>query len=305
MAINFNFGEHFHYDSGGFLIKLITSILGAFFGFLFALLLNNLLERKNKNNTIKQTHRQHYNQLKYLSVFLESTAINSERQFKEIENHSKLVLASPLKISEPAWFASNDLERLNNMSSGELFQSYLSFFSETDEEIKNYKNIFSNIDYLNRVFQDFSKRVEKHQNYMSNHFKTIVDCIENIVLIIGNFENYLISSNSSGYQETPEYKYLLYYKQFYIDSISKEPDFMEYKTHFFIPFQTTIFNNIHDLVFVETIIPHIRKGSNTLLTAELNSVKYAEACVDDSEDVQKSITYIKNISDKIKKLNAP
>jgi len=105
MSIDFNFGEHFHYDSSGFFVKLLISILGAFFGFLFALLLNKLLDRKNRKKKLLSKERQHFNQLQYLSLFLESTTITSGNQFKEIEAHTEIVKTSPLKISEPVWFA--------------------------------------------------------------------------------------------------------------------------------------------------------------------------------------------------------
>jgi len=300
MSIDFNFGEHYHYGSSNFFLQVFISFLGAFFGFLFALIVNRLFDLKKKNREIQNRRRFLYNQLNYLSFFLNPVIIDTKKQVDKIKEHAQAVKKFPFEILSPEWLATKDLERLTNLSSGDLYESFLYFFPNNEEEFKNYKNIFSNADYLLRIFNDFEKMNDKHQQFIHNQHLIIGDCFENILLKIAKYENRLIQTSPSTYQHSQEYKYLQPFKTIYIEVFVKEFDCKRIKDEFFTPIQSTIFDSVKDAEFLEEVVPFIRKGNNVLRNLEFNSLKYADLFVEDNETVIKAIDFLAKMNEKIK-----
>jgi len=305
MTVEFNFGEHYHYGSSSFILDLITTSIGAFLGFLFALYLNRRAEKKIKLLETNKRNELYLDKLKYLALFIESILDTTSKQIEKFKELSLKVKESPYLIHLPELLATYDFERLKNYSSNELLEAFLYFDNLNENKIKDYKNIFSHVDYLYRIFQEYEKQNEKHQLFTHKDQLFVRECFENIALKIGLRSKNIQLLNPTNYQENSDYNYFSYFDKKYNEITKGEVDFKKMKDEYLMPLHNTIFDKISDQDFADSIFIELKKAIYRLVNIEANSIRFAEDFSDCEEDVKNAVNYLTMIKDKIKKYNVP
>lgn len=305
MTIDFNFGEHYHYSSSSFIIDLFTTFVGAFFGFLFALYLNRRAEQKIKKLELEKRRDLFLDKLNYLALFIESLIDTVNKQIKYFDDFSLKVKKSPLEIHMPELLATYDFDRLKNFSSNELLEAFTYFNRFNENRIKDYKNIFSHVDYLHRIFLDYEKQNEKHQLFVHKDQLFVRECLENTALKIGLKCKNIQYNNSENYSQDTEYKYLLFFVQKYSELTKMNLDFKLVRDEYFKPLHDSIFNNINDQDFSDSIYFELKKGMSRLINIEANSIRFSDDFKDCKNNVEDSLKYLTEIKEKISSINVP
>ncbi len=305
MLSDFNFGEYFRYDSSRFFLDLITSFVGAFFGFLFALYLNRCAEKKIKKSEIQKRNERYLDKLEYLALYIESVLDTTIKQIGMFKEFSLKVKDSPYSIHLPELLATYDFERLKNFSSNELLEAFIYLDSSNGNNIKDYKNIFSHADYLFRIFQEYEKRNEKHQLFIHKDQLFVLECFENISLKLGLRSKNIQLMNPDNYQENLEYIYLNLFDNKYFEIVKGEVDFKRINDEYFQPLHGTIFVNISNQIFADLIFLQLKKAMYRLIKIEANSSRFAKEFNDGEDDVMRAVNYLTSIKEMIKILTCP
>ena len=182
--IIFETGEHIIFGSdSSFLIKLLISFLGAFFGFGFALY---LYYKKNKKEEKKENEKKEYenkSKLKYFNTTIQSFIAKSNSQNKNIREFIEKQRISANKIEFLKVIPSNDFQRFLSIESKGIFEVYVSLNGEQNKDwIEKYKSILFSLDYLEGIRSEIFRVSLKHMDssYKSQlNLKSIIESISN------------------------------------------------------------------------------------------------------------------------------
>src|SRR3989339_841167 len=182
--IIFETGEHIIFGSdSSFLIKLLISFLGAFFGFGFALY---LYYKKNKKEEKKENEKKEYenkSKLKYFNTTIQSFIAKSNSQNKNIREFIEKQRISANKIEFVKVIPSNDFQRFLSIESKGIFEVYVSLNGEQNKDwIEKYKSILFSLDYLEGIRSEIFRVSLKHMDssYKSQlNLKSIIESISN------------------------------------------------------------------------------------------------------------------------------
>ncbi len=306
MNMNFNFGEHF-YEAGnsGFIYDLLITFISAFLGFLAALWINRLIEKRSVKKEKKKEERGYLSQLKYLSQLLDSVIKNYPKQ---AENYKKLSIAikeKPLEIQLPNLRATYDLSRLKDMDSSVLRDTYFQFFPDTSQNIENYRKIFANVDFLLMLFNDLIKQNENHRNFTHKDQLFVRDCFEEISYRLGLKQKNIQKENPDTFKENSEYQYLHNFGLVFIQITNESIEFERIRNEYLQPLHDTILYEIADTKFADSIFLLIKKAISRLRNIEFNSLEFARDMENVEKRIKEPIGFITKINEKIKNKNEP
>ena len=302
MEVFLNFFKQIQHEVSRFIIELLISFLGAFFGFLFALYLNRRADLKSKKIELYKVKQNYYDHLNHLSLMLDAITEIFQKQLDQILEHTLNIKQSPFQILSPNIHATYDLERLKDLNTDALFNAYRFFFKNQDD-LDDYTKLFANADYLFRIFQEFEKQNEKHQLFIHTDQLFIRECLENISLNIGLFIKKLQLDFPTVYMNMNDFICLLPFDKKFVEITSKELDFKKLQDEFIIPLANTVLDKIEDFNFVFSVFPHIMKAKNRLISIEVNSIRYAELFLEDNANISAALKKLATINLKLKKLS--
>ena len=305
MAIEFNFGEHLHQDSSTFLLNLITTTIGAFLGFVVALFINRLQDNNIKKKEHNELVRKYYDQLRFLNLYIESIIDTTVKQAKNYSDFSIQSEKTPLEINLPVILATYDFERLKNLSTGDLFNAFV-FFNKSDiEYIETFKKLFTHVDYLYRLFQEYERQIEKHHMFIHKDQLFVRDCFENISLKIGLRSKNIQKEYPKSFHELPEYIYLNNLGHVFLKLTKTNIEFNKIRDEYFKQINDTIFENVKDQVFADEIFYEAKRGLSRLVNIEANSKRVASDFKNCEKLVYTARNYLEVLSEKLKKINMP
>jgi hypothetical protein len=291
MNINFNYGEHF-YDNCSFFISVLIAFIGAFFGFLFALLINRWFEKKKEKQHEDNIKNLHIDRVSYLLIILRSTVKTITQQVGEYSNFGENIKRNPLKSFLPIQFASYDHWRLRNLDSTELFDSYSNFFKQDVNKTKNYKNIFSHGDFLHEKISEIKRQNERHRRFKSKDEIFVRDCFDKIfTLIFLRCKNYRLQYDEKA-SKIPEFVYLSKFETIYKSICKDTPDFARIKDEYFSQLHNTVHDNIADTNFADKIFPLVKSALSRLKNIEFNADEFADDMKRLKGDTKESLEFL-------------
>lgn len=303
MALNLNFGEHY-YEAGNLSVFYDVSItfLGAFLGLLAAFCVNRFLEQKQLAKEKEQEKKNSLSHLKYFSLLLSSVLETYPKQAENYIKLSKSIHENTLKLNKPNIQATFDLVRLKNTDNIDLREAYKNYFPSEQQNIINYKQIFSEIDFLLRYFKQLEVQNKDHINFQHKDKSFVRDCIEDIT---NHFEvrlNRLKLNNPVNFRVDKEYMYLQNYCS-KLNTIGKgELDFQKVKDEFLIPIYKTISSGIVNAQLSETVLILVKKAVGRLRHIQFNSIQFADDLKDVCERIKNPISNLKKTNGQIENL---
>lgn len=294
MDINFNFGEHYYDGTGSFWMNVLIAFIGAFFGLLFALLINRCVENGEKKKVKSLKIKIDKDRLSYLALILKSTVDTSRKQIIHFTDLAKKVEENPLEIHMPNFIASHDVWRLRNLDSIELFDSYVSLFKEQENNTKEYKNIFGQGDYIFEKMADALKQNERHRNFQHKDELFVRDCIDEIYTKIGLRTKNIEFKFGNNPTHIEEFNYLREFENIYSEFSESFADFKGIKEKYLKPLHDTILHQIADINFSDYIFELTKKALNRLLNVEYNSLEFAKDMKNLEIETKKAIDYLDN-----------
>lgn len=163
---------------------LFQTMLGAFLGFLAAL----LADRQIQKNTQRRRYRE---QMKYL-IQLSNNALNTwSNQLNEFDSYAKELDEKPYTQNLLNRIGNKDIKRLSDVDCQELFQAYTSIMKNKTNKIEEYTSLYTSIDYLGLIYEQEVDACEKHVLQTYERQQSIKRCIDSCVILISQtFQTY-------------------------------------------------------------------------------------------------------------------
>jgi prepilin signal peptidase PulO-like enzyme (type II secretory pathway) len=307
MELYDNIYEYFCDNRFSIILNFLSTIVGAFLGFVFAIIIywiGNWQIRKNKELAEKEKA---YNILKRFSLLIQSVITTCKKQNESFKKHANDLIRKPLYFHLPQILTTNDRDRLIKSDNIELYKSFMLFDKLNENKFEDYKKTFNHADFIHRKYEDLLSQSEKHQNFIHSDLKNIRDNLLAISIRMALMQKDIQIEMPQVYKDNVEYKFIEKYKTIYI-GLQREgfTDLETYRDNFLIPLQTELFENISNQNQANEIASHIANAL-TLMENVIENVKnHASnfANIDD-EHINSALDYLEKVDEKIKKIKKP
>ncbi len=287
------------------LINFLSTLIGAFLGFLFALIIYWITEFNRRRDEKQAEKIKAFNTLNRFLLLINSVIETSKKQNESFKTYSYELKKQPLNFHFPPIFASNDLERIVKSDTLELYHSFMLFDKNNPNKFKNYRNIFYHVDFLQKFYSDLLLSNERHQNFVYSNLKVIEDNLQWISIKIALLQQEIQHKDPDVYNENSEFKFWEKYSNIYVGLKSTGFEKLElYKTQFLLPLQLELLKNISEQKLISEIIFQIANALIKMESISFNTFAYAAdlADIDNEEEMKSALEFLLNAQDKIEKL---
>lgn len=143
------------------------TLSGSFIGTFTALIIFVMESRREKKNIKAQKKESYYNALVYFKLLLDNIISHKKKQTVAYEDHSTAIFNTPLSPVLLKLYKTNDVDRLlNKFDQERLFQAYLEAFGNNIEVIKEFKDIYSSLDFLDFLTKQAETSQEMHSTQL-------------------------------------------------------------------------------------------------------------------------------------------
>lgn len=271
-----NICEYISNNEYSVIVDFLSTVLGAFLGFIVALAIYVLSENNRRKKEKNDEKRNSYNTLIRLSLILKSVISTSTKQGKEFNAISEKLLSHPLVIHLPEIPVSNDVNRLVASDDLMLYKAFMLFKNNDKDRHNDYKNIFKHADYLQAYFADLLTQNEKHQLYVHSQLLVVKDNLFQIASKLSFLLTDIELKEPTNYKSNTTHIFIENFFKIYVDIRgSGFPDFSRYKVEFFNPLLEKLYTYISNITIADEIALTISKSIIILTEVELNSKKQA------------------------------
>jgi gas vesicle protein len=165
----------FNFDWG----NLLTTLIGAFIAFLLGLVAFYIQQGKIK----KKLYREN---LTYFKELIENAVITWESQADLIYKFANRIVEKPLDYNIPDLASNDDWSLLKEFRSLELYHSFSWFSEKSKQNIKNFSETYSVIDYITKRYYQDVDYILNHGKIYLNFRDKISENIENLYYTIYN-----------------------------------------------------------------------------------------------------------------------
>ncbi len=288
------------------LVNFSSTLIGAFLGFLFALIIYWITEFNKRKNERHSENVKAFNTLNRFSLLLKSVIITIEKQNEAFKSHTEELKEKPLNLHQPQLLATNDRERLVKSDSLELYHSFMLYGKENPDKFKDYKNIFNHADFLQKHYSDLFTQDEKHQNFLHSDLKVIRDNLLYISIKIGLLQKDIQFKDPDGFKGNSEFQFLEKFRNLYIGLKGIGfTDLEPYRDKFLVPLQFELFENISEQRVADEIAFQIANALLRMENVVLNSNTHADDFTDNDNYVNSALEFLKKIKNNIEEINEP
>jgi phosphopantetheine adenylyltransferase len=171
MDIDVYFGTLFNFSSKapGLLLDFFFTFLGAFLGFLSAIVVQRYFDKKSQKS-----------RLEYLREILLSIIETSRNQTLQLTETIEAIDNDPYNFHRINRFASLDIDRYLKFDSHELYQAYLGDSKNSQEQRRNFKRLNNFIDHLYESFNEIKVIADNYRKYTYERQYQIKDLVEEV-----------------------------------------------------------------------------------------------------------------------------
>lgn len=293
---NFYDIETFVNETDSWWISLLITIIGTLLGFWGAFYLSKWTDRKQTNKEKQQKIDSYKDRLRYLSQLIEASLKILNDQLDCFEELAKDLSQDTTEQHLLKIVASNDLQRLQNMDTEEVFHAYHLIIPENKDKIKDYKNIYGCIDFLYLRLKQAIDSTDKHVNFTHRDQMYIKETIEHLSNVI---YAKIKDLEKNGLKDSSNYTFLVRNHKEYMKLIEDKAKIGNYETEFLLPFGnelrqkyqlTDFFNEFNDLTGKAVVrFNHIKENA-TIFAAELRDLR---------KEMKNSIDTLTKINEKL------
>lgn len=233
-------------------INLLVTFSATLLGFLGAFFIAKwTYQQQVKKDDELKIHR-YKERLRYLGQLIESSISTIDKQLENFETLAKEIQEKPAEQHFLKLTASNDLQRLQNMDTSEVFQAYYQIIPDNSEKDKDYRKIYSFIDFLSMNQKQTIESTEKQVNFVYRDQLFVMQKIEQLTNQAYHWIKIIERENPDNYNLFPEYTFLISHHQNYMKLIEQQVRFKELEENFLIPFgQELLKDYSHSYFFAE------------------------------------------------------
>jgi len=303
MDINLLFGESYFENNSQFFCDLLISFLGAFLGFLLALLSNKWIEKRHIKRLDKERAIERFESMKHLETLIISVLSQINQQMKHYAEYANKIKGKPLEIHLTVCVSSDEIKRIQNLNKQYIISSFL-FYYPTDRNVIS--DLFTYIDFAElRLNESFSEN-RRHIDYIYRDQLIIQENAENISTIFSiNLMNLSIDLGDK-VSENIDYNYFQQFQHIFKNITSTEPvDFDRIKREYFLRILETLTDNLSDRNLINELAFKLRKALNKIRNIEANSILFADNLLKMDSEFTICKEKLELVANRIKEINAP
>ena len=290
-------------------IQFGLTILGAFLGFGFALLIyyKNIKREKREQEESRQIEKreqeerqqtENRNILKYNNLLIDNLLENTNRQIESLENYKVEQEKDLLNIIVPKQVVTNDFQRLILINK-DIFNSFNYFNNQDSDWIEELKKLHTNIDFIEGVLKDIYRITTNHLEICYKNASDIKQKIEIIPDKLSSYAFFLQKQLGEDRWKNDLYVFVDYAIKKYRELIEKKADFNIFNTEYLEPLIETIMTDHKGDEFLEEII-FFAKNSRVKMDDIKSDVKnLIETFEEITKDLNNTRTKVKELNDKI------
>lgn len=278
-------------------ISLFVTFLGTGLGFMGALYLSKRVERIQKKRDATQTIKLYWSRLKYFFQLVDNSI---EILLKNIERYESLITEitkAPTDLHMLSIFADNNLQRLQRMDTNEIFDAYHILIPENEESIKDYKNIYGNIDFIHLNMDQMIDSYKIYKDNISRDQHFIKDKIQTLATVMIKWIKDI--ETKPDFSTQPNYLFLVKYFKVYKQMTTDVVDFSNYETQFLLPFGDELRTMFDQEDFFYEFFQLLNQPILKYKDIRLNSKVFTDGLSDTIKGVKVSSGKLKEISKKI------
>ena len=304
LDIIFRFGEHYYQneDEGNFWLTLFFTFLSAFLGFLFALWVDRLSNKKANKVKEKEELHQLYNQLRYFRDCLNAVLTYVPNQVGKFETFAQNLRDNPHEIVIPEIGATYDLLRLKEVDTRDNREAFFKFFNQTEDNLKMYRNSIAYADYLHRTFTQSEVNITRAIGFKHKDQLIVGDCLEDLSLRLGMRQQELLAQ---GHNNTPEFNLISELAEVHSNLISTFMNFGSARTQFIEPLFANALQIIQNEELAKEVFVVARKAHSKLRSIEANSNHVADEYASFGDNTSDAIEALNNLMNAIDEISKP
>jgi len=285
--------------------NFFTTVIGAFLGFIFALFIYKLSNKKTSDIQKKAEIQKYFNTLKRFSLLLDSVVDKSRKQNLEFRSYYENLRNHPLNQKSPNRVISNDRNRLVKSDNSDLYKAFMFFDKDNLRNNKDYFEMFTYADYLedyySRLFLLDAKHFEDKCINFSSVSINLLKVLHILHLIQIQKETYL----GDNARNDNEYIFVRKYLDLKVKlSTELENQFENFKEEFFKPLQHELYRNIVIPENQYQIGIEVSSALTLLDECSINATSLSNEFSNEQSlnDVDISLKALEKINEKIKKI---
>ena len=286
------------YNEPSFWSSLFITLIGTFVGFIGAFYLVNIGRNKQKKLDNQKTIDDYNSRLSYFFLLIDSAIKNTEKQIDNFELLAKEIKINPLEINLLPMVASLDIERLQKMDTVEIFNAYNELVPDSNEKLKDYKNIFNSVDFISmRIKQGFNSN-EKHIGFLHKDQLFVKENIEGLSdELIKEIKH--TEANVEDFNNNIDYQFLTRSHSKYYDLVESEAKLSQIETEFLIPFGKELRQNHSKKPFFFNHYVYTSKSIIRFNHIKVNATIFANEIFDIRKEMKEPIEKLTEINEKV------
>ncbi|NQT78016.1 MAG: hypothetical protein HQ565_09900 [Bacteroidetes bacterium] len=304
LYIVFSYGKNYYQEPFESLwLNLFSTLLGSFIALMIALYIFRKGNKNSDKRKKEETANNYNNRLQYFSLLIQGIIKNAEKQAKHHMDVARSTRESPYEYHLVTRLVSNDVLRITQMDSEEIFRAYLYLFGEGEETIKNYNNIYSSIDFVDEVLKQQMSAQEKHINYVHDDQSRIKDLLnslaDDVALTLKGIRYSF--DNPAEYDKEPAVIDLVKLLDKYHELVQNNASLHQVEVEFSKPLRTILIKKHNMQKFTAFLADKSHKAAVLLNHIQYNSIAFAEDVEKIEDGLSEPITKLRDAYDAIEK----
>lgn len=285
----------------GFIFDILKAFIGAFFGFLFAILINRGLEKRRIKSEKKAMSKRQFQNLLHFKLLLDSVIQFCQKQSYYFNEQSDIFVKSPLDIIPLIKVASSDFKSIKAKDSESLLFAYMEFI-ETERPIEDYNLVFSNIEYLDQSFDEMITTFQRHIDYVDRDRQKANDYLEKISMDIA-FQ--IEDAKLSDMPNKNDLDYLKKYDSIYFELIKEKADLRKFYDSFLLPLHETLLKDYSNTVVRQIIFRDVTSIMILFERIRTNTMIFANGLKSFEKEIEPYIEKLNVEKSKMEEINEP
>lgn len=303
MNLVYSFIERYIEAFYSFLGDLLIAFLGAFFGFLLAMLSNKWIEDKKSQKNLQKKTNEKYEALKHLESLVQSVLnqiVTQNSYFKECAERIKL---RPLEIQIPQFESSDDIDRIKNLDKQYIISSFLHFYPKERNVISD---LFSHIEFTDRRLKEAYLENGRHIDFVQKDQLSIQEDIDLLSISTEiSLMNYKLDLGEQA-DDSMDYQYLLQVQKIFNEVVAVPPvDFERLEKEYLKFLKATLASHLSNRELLNKFCFIVRKTSNKIKTIKVNTTLRAEELIKIEEEFKTTLEKLELAISRLKEINAP
>jgi len=303
MTLVYSFLERFIESLYLFLGDLLITFLGAFLGFLLALLSNKWIEDQKNQKDLKKSINKKYEALKHLESLAESVLNHILTQMRFFKECAERIRLQPLEIQIPQFESSDDLDRIRNLDKQYIISSFLHFYPTERNVISD---LFSHIEFTDRRLKEAYLENERHIDFVQKDQLSIQEDIDllsiSTEISIMNYELEL----GEKVNDSTDFQYLRQVQKIFNNVVSVPPiDFDRLEKEYLLFLKSTLPIRLSNRKLLNEFYFIVRKTLNRIQTIKVNATMRAEQLIKIEQEFISTREKIELAISRLKEINAP